>query len=360
MTPPDTDISTQAAALTGHRFRVRDHYEVGREKVREFARAVQNHHGAHQHETDADGLGYDALIAPPTFATVIGMAGTATLLDTVLTDYDLSRVLQTDQVFESFRPILAGDRITSEVLIDSIRQFNENEFVVIRFSLTNQRDEVVILGSATIVTRNTANDPAEETATSDASIAAVVDNIMMQGRPADGETTAKRFEEVDALVALGPSELAAPARDREIHPVHTVPTFDELSVGDRLPPNEYRLTRGDLANYAGVSGDANPIHFSEHAAQLAGLPTVVAHGMLTMGLAAGYLTSWLGDPTAISKLAVRFSGFVPVTEDAPAPVSFSGKVKSVDPETRTATILLNGTSEGRKLFGRAVADVRLR
>lgn len=118
------------------------------------------------------------------------------------------------------------------------------------------------------------------------------------------------------------------------------------------------MTRGDLANYAGVSGDPNPIHFSEQAATLAGLPTVVAHGMLTMGLASGYLTSWVGDPTAIEKFSVRFSGFVPVTSDAPSTIEFTGKIKSLNPARRTATVVMAGTSEGRKLFGRAIAEIR--
>ena len=135
--------------------------------------------------------------------------------------------------------------------------------------------------------------------------------------------------------------------------------FSSVTVGDQLPEKVITLTRADLVNYAGVSGDPNPIHFSDHAARLAGLPMVVAHGMLTMGLAVGYLTSWLGDPTALEKFSVRFSGFVPVEPLTPADIEFNGHIKSLDDETHTAKIVLGGTSAGRKLFGRAIAEVRL-
>ncbi|PRC50097.1 (R)-hydratase, partial [Mycobacterium sp. ITM-2017-0098] len=65
------------------------------------------------------------------------------------------------------------------------------------------------------------------------------------------------------------------------------PSFDDVKVGDALPVHHTRLSRGDLVNYAGVAGDANPIHWDEQIAKLAGLPDVIAHGMLTMGLGAG-------------------------------------------------------------------------
>ncbi|MFR9766971.1 fused (3R)-hydroxyacyl-ACP dehydratase subunits HadA/HadB [Nocardia sp. SC052] len=346
MARPDIDVVP--VTPIGQRFRVRDHYEVGREKVREFARAVQNHHAAHQHEADARALGYPGLIAPPTFASVIGMTGTRALLDTVLTEYDLSQFLQTDQVFEIYRPILAGDRMRSEIVIESIRQFGDNDFILVRFTLSNQHGEVAIVGSTTIVARRGAEV--------DDTLDDIVENVMMHGRPVESRSTDPAHN--DVLVSLGVSPLVEPV-EHESTPVHTLPAFDELAPGDQLPDRAFQLTRGDLANYAGVSGDANPIHFSDHAAQLAGLPTVVAHGMLTMGLAGDYLTSWLGDPTAIQKFSVRFSGFVPVAADAAGTVEFTGRIKSLDAAARTATILLGGSSEGRKLFGRALAEVRL-
>ncbi|MEV0356469.1 fused (3R)-hydroxyacyl-ACP dehydratase subunits HadA/HadB [Nocardia sp. NPDC050697] len=337
----------QTQTLTGQRFRVRDRYEVGREKIREFARAVQNGHGAHHREADAAALGYSRVLAPPTFSSVIGLAATRALLDSVLTEYDISQILQTDQVFEIHRPLLAGDSVSSELLIDSIRNFGDNDFVNVRFALTNEQGEVAVSGTTTIVARRGAEV--------DADLVTAVENIVMHSRPME---QVGALDESDVLIPLGigPAPENPPRRERA---PHTIPDFAALAKGDELPTGTARLTRGDLANYAGVAGDPNPIHFSEHAAKLAGLPTVVAHGLLTMGLAAGYLTDWLGDPTAIEKFSVRFSGFVPVHTTAPSTVEFGGRIKSLDPERRSATVLLSGTSEGRKLFGRAVAEVRL-
>ena len=72
--------------------------------------------------------------------------------------------------------------------------------------------------------------------------------------------------------------------------------FDSVKVGDQLPEKVIPLTRGDLVNYAGVSGDLNPIHWDDDIAKQVGLDTAIAHGMLTMGLGGGYVTSWVGDP----------------------------------------------------------------
>ncbi|MEU2255748.1 fused (3R)-hydroxyacyl-ACP dehydratase subunits HadA/HadB [Nocardia xishanensis] len=343
MAEPETE---DAASLAGRRFRVRDHYEVGREKVREFARAVQNHHDAHYAEPEAHELGYDSVVAPPTFASVIGMAGTKALLDTVLTDYDLTQMLQTDQVFEMHKPIVAGDSVRSWMLIESIRQFADNDFITVQFELANQHDELLQIGSTTLVARRGAEvDP---------HLIEAVEKIFMHSPPEPEPGDPLRH---DTLVPIE-SDANEQTHISPPRPVHTAPKFDELTAGDHLPAGTASLTRGDLTNYAGVAGDPNPIHFSERAAELVGLPTVVAHGMLTMGLAAEYLTAWLGDPTAFEKFSVRFSGFVPVRADGASTIEFTGKIKSLDPERRTGTIVLGGTSEGRKLFGRAIAEVR--
>ncbi|MCM6777327.1 fused (3R)-hydroxyacyl-ACP dehydratase subunits HadA/HadB [Nocardia sp. CDC159] len=340
---PDAPAST---ALAGRHYRVHDHYEVGREKIREFARAVQNNHPAHRYEPDAGKLGCDGIVAPPTFTSVIGGITTQALLDNVLTDYDLSQMLQTDQVFQIHRPIQAGDRLRIEAKIDSIRRVRGNDFIVLETTVVDETDRVVQVGTTTIVARL-----GEEI---DPNIVRLVEGLVMHRRDASADP--------EVLIPLEPEQATvapALADSRRDWTVHTLPSFDDLAVGDQLPVATRHLTRGDLVNYAGVSGDANPIHFSDRAAELAGLPTVVAHGMLTMGLGADYLSSWLGDPTAIETYSVRFSGFVPVEATSPAEIEFSARIKALDPERRTATVLLGATSVGKKLFGRAIAQVRL-
>ncbi len=87
------------------------------------------------------------------------------------------------------------------------------------------------------------------------------------------------------------------------------------AVGDELPPLSVRVTRADLVRYAGASGDFNPIHWSDRVATSAGLPGVIAHGMLTMALAGRLVTDWAGSPAAMRTYGVRFTRPVVVPDD---------------------------------------------
>lgn len=345
----ETAEAVAATDLVGRHFRVREHYDVGREKVREFARAVRNNHPAHHREDAALKLGYDGLIASPTFASVLGAAATRPLFGSVLTEYDVSQILQTDQIFEYHRPIVAGDLLSVDVSIENIRIFGDNDFLTIKVTATDADALPVLVATTTIVARRgVAIDPAA---------VETMSALVMNGHVTDD----KDPDNLDpsGLILLAPDEVAELREPAPARPVDTIPTAANLTAGTALPAGKMLVTRGDLVNYAGVSGDPNPIHFSDIAAQLVGLPTVVAHGMLTMGLTASYLTEWLGDPAALSKFSVRFSGFVPVEPAAPTAVEFTGRVKSVDTENNSATVVLGATSEGKKLFGRAIAEIRL-
>ena len=136
--------------------------------------------------------------------------------------------------------------------------------------------------------------------------------------------------------------------------------FSSVKVGDELPERIIPLTRQDLVNYAGVSGDLNPIHWDDEIAKLVGLDTAIAHGMLTMGLGGGFVSAWVGDPGAVKEYNVRFTSVVPVPNDGKgAELVFNGRVKSVDPEDKTVTIAINATTGGKKIFGRAIAKAKL-
>ncbi|OBJ70949.1 (3R)-hydroxyacyl-ACP dehydratase subunit HadB [Mycobacterium sp. 1274756.6] len=136
--------------------------------------------------------------------------------------------------------------------------------------------------------------------------------------------------------------------------------FSSVKVGDQLPEKTIPLTRQDLVNYAGVSGDLNPIHWDDEIAKLVGLDTAIAHGMLTMGLGGGYVTSWVGDPGAVTEYNVRFTAVVPVPNDSTGTeIVFGGRVKSADPETKIVTLALTATHDGKKIFGRATASAKL-
>src|SRR3954469_15412242 len=76
----------------------------------------------------------------------------------------------------------------------------------------------------------------------------------------------------------------------------TEPTLDYGAVapGDAGPPISHPLPRTDLVMYAGASGDFNPMHTDEVAAQAAGLPSVFGHGMFSAGLLATAITNYVG------------------------------------------------------------------
>ena len=135
------------------------------------------------------------------------------------------------------------------------------------------------------------------------------------------------------------------------------------AVGDELPPLSVRVTRADLVRYAGASGDFNPIHWSERVATEAGLPGVIAHGMLTMALAGRLVTDWAGDPGAVRSYGVRFTRPVVVPDDDEgALVEFTGKVTAVsDAEDggRLARVAITATFDGKTVLGRAVAEVAI-
>jgi acyl dehydratase len=71
-------------------------------------------------------------------------------------------------------------------------------------------------------------------------------------------------------------------------------SFDDVQVGDEAPVVTHTLTRTDLVKYAGASGDFNPMHHDEVAAQQAGQPSVFGHGMFSMGLLGTALTDYVG------------------------------------------------------------------
>jgi acyl dehydratase len=349
-----TTASEQAKALVGRHYRLTDPYEVGREKIREFARALQDGHPAHRHEDAAGGLGFDGLVAPLTFSSIILMLMQRKMFESVLTGYDLGQVLQTEQSIQVHRPIVAGDEVRCDSYIESFRQFGDKDFMVTKNVLSNQHKEVLQTAHTTAVAQTGVELAAD--------LRAAVDGVIMTGQSAAdrADAAAARLADDDGGLVESFDEPAQPDAAAEPRMPRTLPSFEDLSVGMELAPRTVLVSRGDLVNYAGVSGDSNPIHFSDEVARSAGLPDVVSHGLLTMGLGAGYLTSWLGDPAAVTRYGVRFAGFAPVPATKASAIEFHGRVKQLDPDRRAATIALTATCGDRKLFGRATADVLLR
>jgi acyl dehydratase len=133
----------------------------------------------------------------------------------------------------------------------------------------------------------------------------------------------------------------------------------DVEVGSEIPEQVSRVTRADLVRYAGASGDLNVIHWNERVAREVGLPGVIAHGMLTAGLAARAVTAWAGDPGAVVDYQVRFSRPVVVPDDEDgAEVTVRGRVAALLDDGRVR-VDLTVTSGGEKVLSLARAIVRL-
>ncbi|OBI43270.1 (R)-hydratase [Mycobacterium kyorinense] len=339
--------AAEASAMesrVGHYYQMDGTYLVGREKLREYARAVQDYHPAHWDTVAAAELGYSDVVAPLTFTSAPGMTCNRRMFESVVVGYDT--YMQTEEVFEQHRPIVAGDELHVDVELTSVRRIAGRDLITVTNTFTDTAGERVHTLHTTVV-GVTAEDV-------DPAIKAAVHHVMMH--------------DVDIL-AVGESD---DAYQKTVRPEGEIriadgsnrmpgtPSFDDVAVGDELPVRHMRLSRGDLVNYAGVAGDANPIHWDEDVAKLAGLPDVIAHGMLTMGLGAGFASAWSGDPGAVTRYAVRLSAPAIVTAAEGADIEFSGRIKSLDPATRTGVVIVAAKSAGRKIFGLATMNVRFR
>ncbi|GAA3911807.1 MaoC/PaaZ C-terminal domain-containing protein [Microbacterium invictum] len=130
-----------------------------------------------------------------------------------------------------------------------------------------------------------------------------------------------------------------------------------LEIGVVVAQRDVHLTRESLVRYAGASGDFNPIHYRDDVATRVGLPGVLAHGMLTMGLAVETIVPWLGDAGRIVEYGVRFTRPVVVDVEAGADLTVVAKVGAVDDET--ARIDLTVTHGETTVLGKAQVRVRL-
>ncbi|MFC6354533.1 MaoC/PaaZ C-terminal domain-containing protein [Luethyella okanaganae] len=137
------------------------------------------------------------------------------------------------------------------------------------------------------------------------------------------------------------------------------PRLDDLVVGDIVAEASFSLTRDSLVRYAGASGDFNSIHYRDDVATTVGLPGVIAHGMLTMGLAVQPVTDWVGDPGRIVDYQVRFTRPIVVGPAAAAAVTVLARVGQLDAEASIARIDLTVTFDGQTVLGKAQARVDL-
>jgi acyl dehydratase len=131
-------------------------YEVGREKIREFADAIGDANAAYRDPDAAKALGHPDVIAPPTFPIVVSMRASAELVADPELGLDYSRVVHGEQRFAYRRPVRAGDRLVSVLTVDSIRSAAGNDILGTRTELSTPEGELVVTAYSTIVARGTA------------------------------------------------------------------------------------------------------------------------------------------------------------------------------------------------------------
>jgi acyl dehydratase len=279
-----------------------------------------------------------------TFTSTPGMSCNRRMFESVVVGYDTW--VQTEEVFEAHRPIVEGDELHIDVELTAVRRIAGRDLVTVTNTFTDASGERVHTLHTTVVGVTSEDiNPAVKAAVQ----RAMMHDVDIMGIDGSDENYTKTVRP-EGEVRIASDTTRTPG----------TPSFEDVKVGDELGVHHTRLSRGDLVNYAGVAGDANPIHWDEAIAKLAGLPDVIAHGMLTMGLGAGFVSTWISDPGAVTRYAVRLSAPAIVSATEGADIEFSGRIKSLDPETRTGVILVGAKSEGRKIFGLATLDVRFR
>ncbi|MFI9297272.1 MaoC family dehydratase [Streptomyces gardneri] len=135
--------------------------------------------------------------------------------------------------------------------------------------------------------------------------------------------------------------------------------YEQVEVGTELPAQSFPVKRATLVQYAGASGDFNPIHWNEKFAVEVGLPDVIAHGMFTMAEAIRVVTDWAGDPAAVVEYGVRFTKPVVVpNDDRGALIEVSAKV-AAKLDDRKVRVDITAMSAGQKVLGMSRAVVEL-
>ncbi|MDQ3114754.1 MAG: MaoC family dehydratase N-terminal domain-containing protein [Actinomycetota bacterium] len=132
-------------AVVGRTYRSPRPYDVGREKVREFAESIGDP------RSDYVAADAEAPLAPPTFAFVLTLDGWHAIMDDL--EIEFSRVLHVDQRFVSNRPIRVGDVISGIAEIESVRERMGMSWLVIRTDIRTDQDEHVASTYSTILVR---------------------------------------------------------------------------------------------------------------------------------------------------------------------------------------------------------------
>ncbi len=139
--------------LQGRDFAPTAPYLVGREKVREFARAVFATNPINHDVDAARAAGHADIVAPPTFAVVVQEHTLAQLLAEPDAGIDFTRVVHGDQRFTSTRPIVAGDELTAKLTVSSVKTLGAHSMVTAESVISDADGAHVVTAISTLVVR---------------------------------------------------------------------------------------------------------------------------------------------------------------------------------------------------------------
>jgi acyl dehydratase len=140
-----------AEEIVGTHFRYPDYFEVGREKVREFANAVQDQHPAHHSEQGAAEHGHDAILASLTFIAVAGRRVQLEIFNQFDVTVNMERVLHRDQKLIFHRPIKVGDKLWFDSYLDSVIESHGAILTEVRGEVTDDDGNPVMTTVVTIL-----------------------------------------------------------------------------------------------------------------------------------------------------------------------------------------------------------------
>jgi acyl dehydratase len=139
--------------ITGRAFPPAEPYLVGREKIREFARAVFSENPLNHDPDAALAAGYPDIVAPPTFAIVVQERTLAQLLAEPDAGIDFTRVVHGDQRFSYTRPIVAGDKLTATLTVTSVKSLGGHSMVTSESAIVDASGAHVVTATSTLVVR---------------------------------------------------------------------------------------------------------------------------------------------------------------------------------------------------------------
>jgi acyl dehydratase len=146
-------------SFVGRCYPVADTYQVGREKIREFAEAIGDDDEVYRDPSVARAHGYSDLIAPPTFAMVLALRAQQALVCDPELGLDYRRMVHGTQSLRHHRPIHAGDELAAVLHVDSVRTMGGNDMLTVRCEITDSSGAPVTTARSMLVVRHSDAEP---------------------------------------------------------------------------------------------------------------------------------------------------------------------------------------------------------